>query len=59
VIVIGGGLAGAGKVLFQNIRSTIRQRAMRVQAKHVKVKAAKLGSDAGLIGAALLVKESL
>jgi glucokinase len=59
VIVIGGGLAGAGEVLFRNIRLTIKQRAMRVQAKHVKVLAAKLGSDAGLIGAALLVRENL
>jgi glucokinase len=57
VIVIGGGVAAAGEILFRNIRSTIARRAMRVQAKHVKVKAAKLGSDAGLIGAALLVKE--
>jgi glucokinase len=59
VLVIGGGLAGAGKVLFQNIRSTIKRRAMRVQAKHVKVLGAKLGSDAGLIGAALLVREGI
>lgn len=59
VIVIGGGVACAGEVLFRNIRLTIIQRAMRVQAKHVKVLAAKLGSDAGLIGAALLVKQGI
>jgi glucokinase len=57
VIVIGGGVASAGAVLFQNIRLAIKQRAMHIQAKHVKVKAAKLGSDAGLIGAGLLVRE--
>ncbi len=59
VIVIGGGVACAGEALFRNIRQTITKRAMRVQAKHVKVLAAKLGSDAGLIGAALLVRENL
>jgi glucokinase len=59
VIVIGGGVAAAGEVLFRNISLTIKQRAMRVQAKHVQVVSAKLGSDAGLIGAALLVRENL
>lgn len=59
VIVIGGGVAAAGEVLFRNIRSTIAKRAMRIQARHVKVKPAKLGSDAGLIGAGLLVKEGV
>lgn len=59
VIVIGGGIAGAGKVLLDKIRETILRRAMRVQARHVKVFKAKLGNDAGLIGAAVLVKEGV
>jgi len=59
VIVIGGGVASAGEVLFRKIRQTIAERAMPVQAKHVRVCAAELGSDAGLIGAALLAKEGL
>ena len=59
IIVIGGGVAGAGAELFKNIRLAIRQRAMRVQAKHVKVRTAKLGSDAGLIGAGLLVRQGV
>ena len=58
-IVIGGGVACAGNVLFNPIRETIRQRAMKVQAKRVKVLRAKLVKDAGLIGAALMVKEGL
>jgi glucokinase len=58
-IVIGGGVAHAGNVLFDPIRETIRQRAMKVQAKRVKVLRAKLVKDAGLIGAALMVKEGL
>ena len=32
---------------------------MSVQAKHVKIFKAKLGDDAGLIGAAILVREKL
>ncbi|MCM8795950.1 MAG: ROK family protein, partial [Candidatus Omnitrophica bacterium] len=58
-IVIGGGLAGAGKVLFDKVKKTIFKRAMSVQARYVRVMPAKLGSDAGLIGAAILVKEFL
>ena len=57
VIVIGGGVSNAGTVLFGSVRKTINERAMSVQARHVKVLKAKLGNDAGLIGAAILVKE--
>jgi len=58
-IVIGGGVAGAGKILFDNIRKIIARQAMDVQARQVKVFKAKLGNNAGLIGAAILVRESL
>jgi glucokinase len=58
-IVMGGGIANVGKILFDKVRETIRKRAMSVQAKHVKVFKVKLGDDAGLIGAAVLVKEGM
>lgn len=58
-IVIGGGVAKAGKSLFDPIRETIRARAMSVQAKRVKVIKAALCADAGLIGAAVLVREGI
>jgi len=58
-IVIGGGVAGAGKILFEKVRDIISRQAMPVQARHVKVFKAKLGNDAGLIGAAILVKEGI
>ena len=54
-IVIGGGVAEAGKTLFDSIRKTIDARAMKLPAETVKVVKAKLGLDAGLIGAATLV----
>ncbi|MFH0913330.1 MAG: ROK family protein [Candidatus Omnitrophota bacterium] len=57
-IVIGGGMAGAGRALLDNLRKVILKRAMSVQARQVKVYAAKLGNDAGLIGAAILVREA-
>jgi len=57
VIVVGGGVAGAGRVLFVSVRRTISARAMRVQGARVKIVKAKLGVDAGIIGAGYLVKE--
>ncbi|MDD5196602.1 MAG: ROK family protein [Candidatus Omnitrophota bacterium] len=59
VIVIGGGVAGAGNVLFESIKQSLIRQAMGVQAKHVRLFKAKLGNEAGLIGAAIMVKEGL
>ena len=59
LIVIGGGLSFAGEFIFKTIKQTIQERSMPVQAKTVRLKKAVLGNDAGLIGAALLVKESI
>ena len=55
-IVIGGGVAEAGKFLFDSIRKTVEERAMHIPAACVKIVKAKLGQDAGLIGAAVLVR---
>jgi len=58
-IVIGGGISDAGRVLFSEVSRTLKRRAMPQQAKCVKVLKAKLGSDAGIIGALILVKDKL
>jgi glucokinase len=58
-IVIGGGVAAAGNVLFNSIKKAVRLRAMSVQVKHVKILGAKLKNNAGLIGAAILVKQAM
>lgn len=58
-IVIGGGVSDAGSVLFKSVKQTIFTRAMSVQAKRVNVLKAKLGNDAGIIGAGYLVRERL
>ncbi len=58
-IVIGGGIANAGEFVFRHLRDTIKRRAMPNQARAVKIFKAGLGNNAGIIGAAILLKESL
>lgn len=55
-IVIGGGVADAGDLLFNPIKRTIADRAMPIQAKAVQVVHAQLGNTAGVIGASLLIE---
>ncbi len=59
VIIIGGGIAETGRFIFDPVRRTIRKRAMKVQKRTVKIVKAKLGNDAGVIGAAELVKKNI
>lgn len=58
IIVIGGGVAQAGDALLKSVRQTIATQAMPIQARHVRVVKAKLGNNAGLIGAAILVRSA-
>jgi len=54
-IILAGGIAQAGEILFETVRKTIRQRAMDVLAKSVEIVPAGLGVDAGIISGASLV----
>ncbi len=54
-IIIGGGIANAGKLISEPMLKTIKERALAVSLKNVKIVRAKLGEDAGVIGAAMLV----
>ncbi|MCX5692465.1 MAG: ROK family protein [Candidatus Omnitrophica bacterium] len=54
-IVIGGGVSKAGPFILNPLKKEIRKRAMKDQAAHVKIVPAKLGADAGIIGASLLL----
>ena len=59
LIIIGGGMAEAGKPLFDSIRDTIDKKAMKIQREAVKVVKARLGNSAALIGAVELVKRGV
>src|SRR3954451_601993 len=53
VIVVGGGVMAAGELLLEPAREEMRSRALRPM-NGVAVRAAELGPDAGLIGAAAM-----
>jgi glucokinase len=55
VFIIGGGIAGFGKPLFESIKKTICARVMAPIRPRVKVLPAKLKNDAGIKGASALV----
>ena len=54
-IVIGGGVSNAGEFILKPLKKELKRRAMPNQASCVKIVRAKLGDNAGLIGASLLV----
>jgi glucokinase len=58
VIVIGGGVAKAGGLLFDPIRRTIRDRVTELFHEQLRVVPAELGNDAGIIGCAELALEA-
>jgi glucokinase len=53
-VIIGGGLANAGVALFKSIRDTVDERALPIHKRTVKIVKARLGADAGIVGAAAL-----
>ena len=56
-IVIGGGVADAGELLFTPIKETLKKRTMPIQGACVEVVHAELGNTAGVIGASLLIED--
>ncbi len=52
-IVIGGGVAAAGDVLFDRIRAAVRSKVTLVPPEKVEIVPAELGPEAGAIGSAL------
>ena len=59
VLVIGGGIAQAGRWLFDPIMRTVRARAHMVPASTCRILPAQLGDDAGIIGGSVLASREL
>jgi glucokinase len=58
IIVIGGGVAQAGELIFDPIRRAIRGRTSEVIHHNLRIVPAALGNDAGIIGNAILALEA-
>jgi glucokinase len=59
VVVIGGGVIGAGELLLEPAREVMRQRALAPNRDDVRVVPAKMGPEAGMIGAAIMAREEV
>lgn len=56
IIVIGGGVSLAGPILFDKVNEKLKEYALPTTLENLKIVPATLGNDAGIIGAAYLVK---
>ena len=52
-IVVGGGIAQAGEVLFTPMRRAIQERVYLAPLENIQIRAAELGNNAGVIGASM------
>jgi glucokinase len=57
VIVIGGGVIGAGELLLEPARAEMTRRALAPGRDEVRVVAAAFGPEAGMVGAAIMARE--
>ncbi|MCT4353845.1 ROK family protein [Streptomyces sp. Je 1-79] len=57
IAVVGGGVAGAGDVLFEPLRSSLREYATLSFVRDLAVVPALTGTDAGLLGAAAAARK--
>jgi glucokinase len=59
VVVIGGGVIGAGELLLEPARAEMLRRALPPSRDEVRVVPAHFGAEAGMIGAAVLARDGL
>jgi glucokinase-like ROK family protein len=59
LVVIGGGVAGAGDQLLATIRETVYRRSLPLATRELVVKRSVLGDRAGVVGAAAIVTDEL
>jgi glucokinase-like ROK family protein len=59
LIVIGGGVAGAGDLLLATIRESVYRRSLPLATRELVVKRSALGNRAGVVGAAAIATDEL
>ncbi len=52
VVVLGGGLAGAGELVLRSLRRSARRWGQPLASRQVRIVRSRLGEDAGILGAA-------
>ena len=57
VVVVGGGVAGAGEKFFRPLRATVRRFVLPVFRGNFRIAPAKLGKNVVVVGAAVLAKD--
>jgi glucokinase len=58
-ILIGGGVAAAGDMIFEPIRRTVRERVRVADKDAIEILPATLGNNAGLMGAAVWARQNV
>ncbi len=58
-VVIGGGIANAGDLLFDSIRTTVREHLLESTAPNLRLEPWSLGENVGLLGAAAAARSRL
>jgi glucokinase len=59
LIVVGGGVMGAGEMLLEPARAEVQRRALPPSRDVVRIVAAEFGHEAGMVGAAALALDGL
>jgi glucokinase len=59
MIVVGGGVMGAGEMLLEPARAEVQKRALPPSRDNVSIVAAEFGAEAGMVGAAALALDGL
>ncbi|MCX5726463.1 MAG: ROK family protein [Candidatus Saganbacteria bacterium] len=59
MVIIGGGVAQAGPILFIPLRKIVEEQALTVATRKTKIVEAKFGKEAGILGAIALALEGM
>lgn len=54
VVVIGGGVSKGGQIVFDKVKEVVNKRCFKAMSEFCKIVPAKLGTDAGVLGAVAL-----
>ena len=57
VVVIGGGVIGAGELVLEPARGVLARRALALPGAHAVIRPARFGAEAGMLGAAVLARD--